>query len=696
MKTPIRTPRPQEIVISLLTACLLCLGAGLAHAQQIDARALTPQEIRDYGLPEETLPSGGVLVVGIGEPVYLSAHVPKGTVVNGVTWSIENRPLGGSVAELLPTPITEEMPIYSPGDREVMDVAGRILFIPDIPGKYIIKAVIATDGDPIEVEEQVTGALYTGVGTIAGASPEYPQCALCHEENSIGWMETAHSDYFKRAIDGQVSSHYNESCVRCHALGKGEMDVAGGFYTVASEVGWIFPETLEPGNWDAMPAELKAMANIQCEHCHGAGSEHHGDKTTTAVTLSAGDCAQCHDNEPYYIQGNQWSNSGHAVVTRYPTGEGREHCVNCHSGIGFIDMVNGAEELSTDYEAVTCAVCHDPHGSGNRADLRTMENVVLENGMEVTAGGTGKLCMNCHKSRRDADEYVKQYARHYGPHYSAQTDMLVGTNAVEYDMVMDSTAHIHALDDACATCHMHDLPMDDPSRNFVGGHTFKPIFDNNTPDDPSDDVDMVGACVDCHGPMESFDIAASDYNYDGIVEGVKTEIGHLMHALAMKLPPIGEPTVEVAEDYTPAQLKAAFNYQFVYQDGSHGIHNPAYASGILQAAINNLADPFNAIFGGLNIPIGGEWFYSTWFKFYSPGTADGWIYHYEHGHLYVSGDANTIWLYENRTGLWRYTTPETYPVMFDPASNAWLYYAGVQKWDRYFYNYSTGEWIVIR
>lgn len=671
------------------------MTAPLAQAQQIDARPLTPRDVHDYGLPDGTQLSGGLLVVGLGEAVYLEAHVDVGLTVSGVTWSIEERPLGGSTAQLQPSPLPIDMPIFSPGDRVIYQVAGRQMFMPDIEGKYQVKAIVNTSDGTVEITTQVTGARYVGVGTLGGASPAYPQCALCHEEQALGWMGTGHADYFTRAIDGEISSHYGESCTDCHTLGLNRTGDNGNFWSVAAELGWTFPETLEAGNWEALPMELKAMSNVQCEHCHGPGSIHHGDSTTTAVSLSAGDCGQCHDEDPYYYQTIQWSISGHAVATRYPTGPGRGSCVECHSGIGFIESIKGKEERSTDYEAVTCAVCHDVHNPETPSLLRTVENVVLNNGEEVTVGGRGKLCMNCHKSRRDAETYTQQYARHYGPHYSCQTDMLLGTNAVEYGKVIGSTSHIYATEDACATCHMHELDRNDPSFQRVGGHTFKPVSDNGTPDDPSDDFDMTAACVDCHGPMESFDMARSDFNYDGIVEGVKTEIGHLLHALAMKLPPIGEDSVVVAEDYTPAELKAAFNYLFVEEDGSHGIHNPQYAAGILRASINDVSDPFNHLFSGINIPMGGKWFYSQWFEFYAPQVGTGWIFHYDHGWLYVSGDPDKIWLYESRTNQWWYTTPDTYPTLFDSASNSWLYFGGRVDGLRFFYNFSTGQWTSV-
>src|SRR5262249_567962 len=72
--------------------------------------------------------------------------------------------------------------------------------------------------------------------------------------------------------------------------------------------------------------------------------------------------------------------------------------------------------------------------------------------------------------------------------------------------------------------------------------------------------------------------------------GVQTEVQNLLNQLALLLPPVGQPKSDISVDntWTRQQLRAAYNYRFVQKDGSSGIHNTAYAVGLLKASIADL------------------------------------------------------------------------------------------------------------
>jgi hypothetical protein len=105
-------------------------------------------------------------------------------------------------------------------------------------------------------------------------------------------------------------------------------------------------------------------------------------------------------------------------------------------------------------------------------------------------------------------------------------------------------------------------------------------------------VELMGACQKCHGTdVTTFDFELFDYDGDGVIEGVQTEVQHLLDKLSTMLPPNNKvkTTLEMDATWTQAQLEAAYNWQFVANDGSRGVHNTAYAVGLLKASIANLS-----------------------------------------------------------------------------------------------------------
>jgi hypothetical protein len=75
-----------------------------------------------------------------------------------------------------------------------------------------------------------------------------------------------------------------------------------------------------------------------------------------------------------------------------------------------------------------------------------------------------------------------------------------------------------------------------------------------------------------------------------VIEGVQTEVQHLLDELALLLPPVGKTKSDLTIDstWTQRRLEAAYNWQFVKYDGSLGIHNTAYTVALLEASIADL------------------------------------------------------------------------------------------------------------
>jgi hypothetical protein len=212
-----------------------------------------------------------------------------------------------------------------------------------------------------------------------------------------------------------------------------------------------------------------------------------------------------------------------------------------------------------------------------------MQSVTLADGTKVTEGGTGLLCMNCHQSRRNAKVYAATTASsaRFGPHHGPQGDMLQGTNGFTYNQKIPSSGHKFAVDDTCVTCHMQAVAETGKAFTQAGGHTFKVSWDGGS---------LTAACNNCHGELENFDMRRMDYDGDGNIDGVQTEVQHLLDKLSALLPPNDKPKTALTIDatWTQPQLEAAYNWMFVAEDGSRGVHNTAYAVGLLKASIADL------------------------------------------------------------------------------------------------------------
>ena len=70
---------------------------------------------------------------------------------------------------------------------------------------------------------------------------------------------------------------------------------------------------------------------------------------------------------------------------------------------------------------------------------------------------------------------------------------------------------------------------------------------------------------------------------------------HFSPARRRTFGPAFTPAVTVTSSYTPAQLKAAYNYLFVEEDKSFGIHNLSYAVNLLNASLADLTGDYSII-----------------------------------------------------------------------------------------------------
>jgi hypothetical protein len=511
------------------------------------------------------------------------------------------------------------VPVYDPSDRtrfQVAPVNGRMLLRPDMVGQYtVIATIVSASYGTTNVTKTITAATYMGINT----------CALCHSGGKIAedkfttWQTTAHSMIFSNGINGYLGS-YSSSCLKCHTVGYDTTATAtnGGFDDVMKSTGWTFPTVLTNSNWAAMPASLRNLGNIQCENCHGPGSQHAynlGDTNLISKTVYSGDCNQCHDAPTHHIKGTEWYVSRHAMTT----GPSSANCLTCHSANGFIARANvnpdGSYAVTATTNAtfapITCQTCHEPHGetvpANNPHLIRALAAVTMPDGTVVTNAGFGAVCLECHQNRNgSATNQLVNYpigkntwfgGASFGAHDNPQGDMIEGVNAHTYGQAIPSSAHRYAVTNLCVGCHMQTVNLGDPAFLQAGGHTFNmtySVVSTNGGLLVTNSHDKADVCVQCHGAVSSFDMVRGDYNGDGVTEGVQTEVQHMLDTLTTLLPNssgvvdglVKSPSAKT--NWSQSFLKAAYNWQFVTMDGSKGVHNAPFAVGLLKASIADL------------------------------------------------------------------------------------------------------------
>lgn len=411
---------------------------------------------------------------------------------------------------------------------------------------------------------------------------------------------------------GMLSAEGQENlCVSCHTAGGRAMGaVIGGAdkaeshpWGVAADSGGV------PGpDPDSELALHLDDGDIRCGTCHNPHETEPGNaKYLRDSVLDGGLCGQCH------VEVAQWQLAGHsdpegAAWTHYDWSQpNRSACRRCHSGYGYIDFTEGldAADQRGDFRVADCLVCHSTHGKAQDHELlRTYDVVTLPaNGPDVTLTDVGPMatCMACHNGRYAPDDPG------FTPHYLSGGVMLEGINGIDFGETLLSSPHKTLA--TCIDCHMGPTPAEgQPGAGKVGGHTFNvKVLD---PEDPDFGFENVAACniPSCHGAAGARSpelelttlnrTAFGDYDGDGTIEGVQDETEGLMDLVleqittngAVKLPSypywntsgVDPGMLTLIED-------AIWNWQFVENSGDRGVHNTAYAVGLLQVTYKALA-----------------------------------------------------------------------------------------------------------
>lgn len=596
------------------------------------------------------------VITGTIKMVTDTAVGPTDTVIAMGASGLNNVPLGVPVTlECAPDvtttePMTPTWSLYKPPESksEFSDPKANLTkFTPDIAGAYAAACTLPGGGQ--------AGGVHLYAGAYIGNNAE--TCKTCHPKEVEGWLGTGHADSLKPNIDNSVhpdaETHFNERCGACHVTGyfvSPVGDGSGGFKELATKAGWTFPTFEEinaagksgKSNFDAMPAEVKALASIGCEQCHGPAADHvNNNAPIMATSQNEGTCNVCHNGSSRHNKGEQLSNAGHAdaasAAFNEPIGPTRQACVRCHSGDGFVSFLknptNQAAWTNTK-QTIVCATCHDPHDATNPWQLR-VNGTPIEIPFEVKKDvGLSATCFECHNSRTDPAAAVKSSF----PHYSSVAEFLSDTGGVTYDADVPNSPHgdlvgtdpirnpaakdnpdaakflFSAAGDEdgnipgpCVTCHMAPIITDQKDPNFekVGGHSFNTVSPDGT-------FEYTASCTACHQDLTEFNMEAkADYDGNGKVEGVQDEVLGLLNVLQKALEDKGVKKVETGYPYAilpkgaDGQVddkidNAWYNFRTVYGvmwgeetgDGNQGkaqaIHNFKRAVSLLQLSYKDL------------------------------------------------------------------------------------------------------------
>lgn len=608
----IRSPFLRDTAKRLALAILLLLPAYFANAQAIghvEVLSVSPRDVEASPSDVFDEVASGLNVVGIEEKVYLEAVPAHGATLGGATWALTGKPSGSGAV--------------------LSDTSGTLItLVPDVPGTYIVQLTPLNNlQQPTQaVEQLIYAGQWVGAGVFnSNGTPDstIPHCgnSCCHSESEQPrlnivdqWIGTNHANKLQLHLGGQRGANYEVSCLPCHTVGFKDSAMNGGFDDIAAAINYDLNQipalvaqaaNQQVDNWPQLPAALQSHASIQCESCHGPGSNHLGNILETGhgiggVDLSPKQCAQCHDSSRPEGQGfYQWSSSSHPVTAELSEGHVAESdtCRLCHTGEGFVyGRVEGLPipQLPTEeYHGTTCSTCHDPHGSPNEHQLRVVSNFTIPSGVTVQNPENSGACVRCHNSRIANGETTSQTSTR-GAHYGTQTDIYVGSTAADFGLpFIGNSAHTTIVDGMCVTCHMAETPEGEPG---VGGHSYAIRDTRGTATQDDDFVNAHNACGACHAELStSVDrTARGDYDGDGAVEGIQSEVKGLLTVLRTRiLATMAGTSVNASTgkiDITtpgfnalsPDQKRALYNYNLIWLDGSYGVHNTSYSVQVLQ------------------------------------------------------------------------------------------------------------------
>ena len=426
-------------------------------------------------------------------------------------------------------------------------------------------------------------------GMVGYANVETGQtvCGNCHAQPQAMWSGTKHSNAWESL---QESGHAEEFCEGCHTV---------------SQLG---NAATEPSGYTSTGSDR--FEDVQCESCHGAGSEHLSDPVATQPTPSIAvlaadgtylNCAQCH-NGTHHPFVEQWSMSRHATVVDFAAAN--PECAGCHRGQGTLlewgMRADYEEKFSEEPLPVVCSVCHSAHDATFAGQLRFPV---------TTTSITLHLCARCHNRRSVPDANSSHGLEPHSPEaellkgnagwFPPDAGFAPGTLLMSHGNDVNQTL--------CAKCHVEPFTVTDEATGEFEfqavGHTFQAIpclDENGIPNGETDcEVSQTArswfGCTGgpCHANTEGPEALLTNK----VENQIRPAAEELLALLEIVDPGLDEPGGEIDANnptFTVAE-GAYFNYHLAYHGGDYkgsATHNPRLIPALLEASIDAVIDEY--------------------------------------------------------------------------------------------------------
>ncbi len=307
-------------------------------------------------------------------------------------------------------------------------------------------------------------------------------------------------------------------------------------------------------------------------------------------------CVECHNSSSQiYAAQLQYENSVHAtgITSGYSN---RKGCAECHTNEGFnevhltgLDTIAGASiENPT---PVSCYTCHNVHKNYDSTDMTLkLTGPVKFKSNGITADlGISNQCVYCHQSRpltgmtltQTSTDSIRLTSSRFGPHHGPQSNLFAGQGkSGAYEIAgatpYENSNHTTMITNACIVCHMGK-----PYGHIGGGHSMKVVYDNE-----GTETLNTTACSSCHTNATSL-----NNNVKSTQAEIAGLLGQLRTILSTKNYLDTNTGLFKASSSKPLKLSAVqakvlYNYAFINEDRSAGVHNYNYAKALLQNSLD--------------------------------------------------------------------------------------------------------------